>query len=127
MNKKGQVLIAFLLILPVIITLIALLYDIGLIGLTKKNMTDTLKTSIYYGLEHIDEEDVSEKIEYLLNKNIKNIFKREVEIKDRTIKISLIVDVDGNFKNLFKQNIYRIDLKYYGYIENETIKIKEWS
>lgn len=124
MNHKGQVLVAFVMILPVLIILIGMLYDFGNVGLEKRKAVSSIKDTITYGINHIKDENIENKMTNLLKENIKNIEKYKIEIKEDTIKIDLIIKVDGNFKHLFDKNLYRIKLSYQGYIEDGKVKIE---
>lgn len=126
MNRKGQVLVAFLLFLPVMILLISMLYDFGSIGLEKRKAASDIKEAITYGLKNIDDVDIKDKIDNLLINNIDNIEKKEINIKSNIIEITITLKVEGNFEKMFDDNLYKINLKYSGYIENGIIKIKEW-
>ncbi len=124
MNKKGQVLVAFILILPILILFMMMLYDIGNIGFTKKHAKSEIRDVITYGLNNIDKID-SDSLENLLKGKIKNIRKNHIDILENKINIELIIEVDSDFKNIFLKEMYLITLKYTG-VKEENIIIKEW-
>ena len=123
MNKKGQVLVVFIIILPAILLVLGLVYDIGLITYTKKQAKDSIVDAINYGLQNKDNID---DIDYIITSNIKNIKNKNIDINDDQIKVEITFEIDGNFKKLFDSNIYKVDLKVTGYLEDGRIKIREW-
>lgn len=116
MNNKGQSLTAFILIIPIILLVLGLVVDIGLMGIEKRNLSNTLEDVIEYGLKNKDENKIKE----LLYKNIK-----EEDINKLNIKIddNITIDIEVKYDGIFNKIIDSIDLKYVGYIENNKIKI----
>lgn len=123
MNKKGQVLVVFILLIPVFLTLFALVIDLGMLYKEKKHIDSSLKTATNYGLKHITEIDVKDKVETLIYKNINDTSNVDVSIIDNTITTSVKKNYSGIFKLLFKNNIYEIDLSYYGYIDDDNKEV----
>ena len=81
MNKKGQVLVVFVLILPIIILFLGLVIDIGNSLVIKKRYENTLKDIITYNYKTSDgdllviEKNIKKSI-YIYRKNFK-LFQRK--------------------------------------------------
>lgn len=117
MNSKGQSLVIFILILPILLLLFALIWEIGNFGFTINHYETEMKDTIEYGLNNIGSVD-EEKLTNLLKANIKGEIK--VEINNNVIKIN----VKENYEALFNFN-NKFDITYIGYIENGKQIIKK--
>lgn len=117
MGSKGQSLVIFVLILPILLLLFALIWEIGNYSFTINKYEKEIKDTINYGLknkETINEGDLIN----LLKENIEG--KIYIKIDDK-IKIN----VKEEYKALFNlNNNFDIDITYIGYIENEKLIIK---
>lgn len=79
MNNKGQVLVIFVILIPIIILLFTLVIDIGNMYIEKRNINNNLK----YAIEYSNKNNTN--IEEILNKNLDNI---EINYYDEEIKVS---------------------------------------
>lgn len=104
-NNRGQSLVIFVLFLPIVVILLSALFDLGNDLINNAKIEYEIKDTIKYGLNHIEEENVKDKLETLLEKNIDE--KGNVDIDNEVIKISI------------KDKVYT------GYKENNKIVIKE--
>ena len=119
MNNKGQSLVIFVLILPILLLLFALIFELGNYGLTINKYEKEIKEVIKYGLNNIESIN-EEKLTNLLKQNING--KISVEISNKVIK----VNVKEKYDNLFNFNKkFDIDITYVGYIENNKQIIKK--
>lgn len=118
MNNRGQVLVVFILLIPVILALCALIIDLGLFMTKTYKIKQSMKEAITYELNTGD----SEGTRHLLNKNIGN----DYEI---TIGNTVVVRVKGSFKSILgsviNKNIYKYDFRYVGYKIYDEVIIKE--
>lgn len=118
MNKKGQTLVIFILFLPIIAFLIIMIINKSNMYYDKRNMENVIKEAINYGLNNIEDENIENKMQIFIGKNIE--CEKEIIIKDKTIKVTL----KKTSKELKKILGYKdIKITYKGYIENEKIKI----
>ena len=116
MNNKGQSLTTFILIIPIILLVLGFIIDIGLMGIEKRKLSNTLEDVIEYGLKNKDEHKMKELLYENINKE--DINKLDIKIDDK-IKIEIDVKYDG----IFNKVLNSIDLKYVGYIENSKVRI----
>lgn len=122
MNDKGQSLVIFVILLPVILLLMAGIVDIGNFLVEKNSYENEVKSTINYGMKHLDEENIAQKLNDLLDSNIEG--KKQINIENETIKIK----VNAITKSLFSDIIdfdYQIDISYIGYMDNDKIIIKK--
>jgi len=120
MNNKGQALVVFVLVLPIIMLIIAGVMEMGRLSLVKAEYEDSIIDTINYGLDNLDKENVKEKMDLLLDKNISGT--KNIEITEGTIKIHVTSNLDSMFSKLFKKE-YDINLTYRGYIVDGKKKI----
>jgi len=120
MNNKGQALVVFVLVLPLIMLIIAGVMEMGRLSLVKAEYEDSIIDTINYGLDNLDKENVKEKMNLLLDKNISGT--KNIEITEGTIKIHVTSNLDSMFSKLFKKE-YDINLTYRGYIVDGKKKI----
>lgn len=120
MNNKGQVLIVFILLLPLFLMLMVFITDIGLLYTESKKIENNVKEAIEYGLTTNDSE-VKENIDKLLYSNIDNIKSSKVTIENNIITISITKDKKTVFNLFFKNNEIPISITYKGYIDNNKI------
>lgn len=115
MNNKGQALVMFVLILPVLVLLITFLCDMGNFIAEKNKYTNEIKDTIRYSLKKdLNEEE----IKTLLDKNING--EKKIVKENETLKINVQSTVDG----IFIKN-YEINMTFIGYKENEKIIVKK--
>ncbi len=124
LNKKGQVLVAFIIMMPLILMLIVNIIDIGLYGVEKRKIDDSVKSSVRYGLKNISDENIENKIHALLIKNIDGINDNDINI---TVSNNYVkVKVNKKYKPLFKlNNSLNTDISYYGTVNDSKIEIKK--
>ena len=105
LNNKGQSLVMFVVILPVIIMILMMVVDIGKMVNLKSE------------LDNISDDDIQDKIRKLIYKNKLGIDEVKIEIDDGEVDITL---VDGIDLILLKEsNILRVRSSYRGIISDE--------
>ena len=127
MGRKGQVLVGFLLLLPLFLILFVFVVDVGFMKIAERNVENTIKEAITYGLklEQLPEDEKQQKIETILKKNIDSIQTLEVTVTSEEIKVHVVVTRQNLFGTLINQRIYKIDKTYKGYNDQKIRIIKE--
>lgn len=127
MGRKGQVLVGFLLLLPLFLILFVFVVDVGFMKIAERNVENTIKEAITYGLkqEQFPEDEKQQKIETILKKNIDSIQTLEVTVTSEEIKVHVVVTRQNIFGTLINQRIYKIDKTYKGYNDQKIRIIKE--
>ena len=121
MNNKGQSLVLFVLILPILLGIIVLVVDVGRAINEKITINNKIELVITYGLE----DNLSkEKIEELVNYNLENSINK-VTLENNVITINTSTYVEGIISNIVGFKGFNIESQYKGYIENNKNIIKK--
>lgn len=124
MDRKGQVLVGFLLLLPLLLILFVFVIDIGFMKVEERKLENTVKEAITYGLkQESPEEEVQQQVETMIRKNIDNIEFLDTIVTNGNIQVHLSTRQKNVFGIILNQRMYKIEKRYQGYLENETIKI----
>ena len=121
MNNKGQSLVLFILIIPILLGILVLIIDVGNAIYTKNKINNIIEMVIEYGLEKNYQE---EELEKLINYNLKNK-NYQIKINDETIHIKVEDKIDGIISNVIDIESFEILSEYKGYIENNKKVIKK--
>lgn len=113
MNNKGQVLVVFVILLPILLLIFTFVVDIGLLSIEKRKISNNTYDAVEYYLENLDKE----KTMNLLNSNLEDI---KIDIIDEDIYV--IISVEKKYKGIFNI-IYdnKIVVKYKGNKETKDI------
>lgn len=116
MNNKGQSLVLFVVVLPIILMILVLVYDVGKMSLEKNEINNIN----YMVLDSIlDDEDITDdEIKRIIIKNKNDIDKIEIRRDDNKKYITLIAQGDSILPAVNNLKIYRIKSSYVGYVEN---------
>lgn len=138
LNNKGQSLILFLLIIPLLLGIIALVVDVGN-ALSKKGETDNvIEFVLDYGLdknevffenednEYYNEDLVNglDDIKLLLSYNLSDN-ENEVIFEGDAIVISSKTYVEGIFSNILNIKGFKIESQYKGYMNDDKEVIEK--
>lgn len=126
MNNKGQTLVLFVLLLPLIFIFIAMVLETGSLLIIRKQVDDEIKQTIKYGLklEDTDPSEVSDKMKKMLIDNLGSDIKCEIKIATSDIHVEVIKKYHGLFPTIVKQD-YEIKRNFRGYLSNNKIKIEK--
>jgi len=120
MNNKGQVLVSFIILLPLILLLFTIVIDLGFMYIEKRNISNNTRDAVEYYLKNKDNPNVVENTKKLLNKNISDI---EININSDNdyVEITISKNHKGIF-NILKSNS-EISITYKGNKnDNKVIK-----
>ena len=123
LNKKGQTSILFVIMIPLILGLAALVIDIGVIFANKSHLKEVTKTAIRENISNIDS-DTDKKIKQILIKNEVNVDNLEIAINDNRINVKNEISIDSIFGSIIGIKNYKIVEDITGYKENEKIIIE---
>lgn len=132
-NNRGQTLVLFILILPIILSLLLLLINYGILSYEKLKLSNNIKQAIEYGLnlkmtndlnstDYLTNDEIKKRVETLLKENIA-YDSIDITVNDTSIRITLKKKKVGiiNILNIFDN---QINLNYYGSITSGKIKIR---
>ena len=110
MNNKGQTLVIFVIMLPVLILIFTLIVDYGLLSIEKRKISNNTYDALEYYLDNITDTNIKEKTIKLLKNNLKNI---EISIIDNNELIE--IEVKSDYKSLYNTFTHSsISIKYKG-------------
>ena len=118
MNNKGQTLVTFIIILPILLIILALVIDLGFLYMEKRNIDNNVYDSVEYYLNNISDKKIEEKTKKMLNKNIDDIDKIIILEKEDYIEINVSKDIK-NIYSILKHT--EINITYKGIKESKEI------
>ena len=118
MNNKGQSLILFVLIIPLIFLILVFVYDIGNMILLKLELDNINKLTLDYGITNINNENINNELRLLIEKNKKDINYIDINIDNDKIYITLLDTVDTKIDIIKDISIFEIKSSYVGYLSN---------
>lgn len=117
LNNKGQSLVLFILILPILLLVSILVFEIGNVYTSKSELDDINYLVIDYGLDHITETNLEGKLIELIKLNSNDLFYISVNVEDSKINVTTKRKVKGILSKSF--DIFEVVSNYEGYMENE--------
>ena len=122
-NNKGQTLVTFVIMLPIIIILLAAIVDIGYMYMETSKVNSINRLAIDYGLDNLKTDNIDTKITNLVKENDEQLKVKELKIEDSKIKL----EIEKNMKSIFGQVIgiktYKIVSNYEGILEENKKQI----
>ncbi len=125
MNNKGQSLISFVLIIPVVLMILFMVYDIGNMVLLRDELDNINYLVIDYGLDKLDDEKLGNKLDEMIKKNKNDIDSIAISVSDDKIMISLEDKIDNKLSLINKIKVFDVKSNYVGYIENNKKIIRK--
>ena len=92
LNNKGQSLVLFVLIVPILFLILVLVFDVGNALIEKQELDNISYLTIEYGLEHMDEFSIETKMKNIVTKNNNKIENINIVINDDKI---ILTEVDN--------------------------------
>ena len=117
LNNKGQTLVMFVLIIPIILLTLVLIYDVGNAIYEKNRISNTGYLAIEYALDNINIIDENSVVNYII-KNSDNLSNITVTIKDNIVNVSIEKKIEGLFSKNFDFDLTTVKSKYQGTINN---------
>jgi hypothetical protein len=116
LNNKGQSLILFILILPIILLILILVIDVGRMIVLKNELDSISGIALEYGLERLDADDLEIKIKNLIELNIKDIDDIEIVFEEEKIFLNISEKNDGILSGFVNISAFDINVSYVGYL-----------
>ncbi len=118
MNRKGQVLVMFIILLPIFFIIMTLLIDIGNLILTNNEINDVSYIVLEHCLDHLDEEDIIDTSKELLKLNNKELNIESFKIENNRVYLNVDYQVKGIISNIINIKLFDINNKYEAYIKD---------
>lgn len=121
MNNKGQSLVLFVLIIPILIGMMVLVIDVGNAMVIKNKMNGVIEMVIDAAIDgEYNQDEITKLIDYNLEE-----FYNTVKIKDELIEVESCTYVEGVISKVFGFDGFRVVSKYRGYKENNKKVIEK--
>lgn len=117
LNNKGQSLVMFILILPVIILVLVLVVDVGNAIYIKNKLDNVNYLVMDYALDNKNSSNLSEEVITLVNKNMDGISFININNESDYIYISITKKISGIISD--KVIVSEAISKYKGYIKED--------
>lgn len=135
LNNRGQSLILFVIVLPILLIVLVLVVDIGRLMVLKQELDNINEIVLDYGLDNLDNNTVIDfnnndinnldsKLIDLVKLNKNDIDLINVRIENNKIYIELVDRLDGIFSSLIDISIFDIKSSYVGYIDDDNKRIE---
>lgn len=103
MNEKGQTLVLFLFLLPIILILFMGVYQLGNLELEKKKMESAVEETLRYGLLNIEEESIKDSMVEMFQRSFPEISSENITIEIAEDKINMQVEEEYSIIFIDKQ------------------------
>lgn len=113
MNNKGQVLIIFVILLPIFLMILTFIVDLGLLSIEKRKINNNTYDAVEYYLENNNKENTIK----LLENNLKDI-KVDINDTDSYVEISILKKYKGIYNIIYDNEII---VTYRGIKESKEI------
>ena len=122
-NNKGQSLVMCVLIIPILLLILTLVYDVGNAIYEKDRLSNTNYLTIEYGLNNIDTVTEND-LKNLIKQNTSNLKYIYVTIEENQIEIKMEKDAKSIIGKMFNFNLVKIISHYKGKIINNQKEIE---
>ncbi len=123
MNNKGQTLVIFIIMMPIILLIFTLVIDLGYVSKEKIKIDSTLRVIMRNVLEK--ETFSKEMIDDLIEKNELTYDDYKYSYENGLLKINITKNIKSILGKIINTDIYKIEIKLTGYIENDKIIIEK--
>lgn len=121
MNKKGQSLVLFVIILPVILGVLMFIVDLSLANYNTSHLKSVIESNMTVALDKKIKN--SDEIKNAIRDNFDNIESVNVIINEDNLEITAKLKEKFLLANVYKMNFYKLDVTYCGNYHNKSIKM----
>lgn len=125
MNKKGQTLISFVIILPVFILFLAFIVDTGMLLKEKNKLNGTTKTIIKNSYQKRFENDYQDQIIDSFEKNKIPTHHLNLVVQNETISVANEYEIESIFGQIIGIENYKIHLNMTFQVNQDKIILKK--
>ena len=122
LNNRGQTLVLFVMLLPIMLLVMVLVFDIGKSIVEKQKLDNISFMIVSYGIEHSKDDNIEDTLKELVTLNYKDATDVEVLVKDDYVSVNLSGKVKGVFGNLVGKSFFEVRSYYIGNINDKKIK-----
>ena len=119
LNRKGQSLVLFILLLPIMLGIMVLVIDCGNAFVLKSHIDHSLELVLEIALDkEMDDVEISNLLKY----NLEGVNNKLI-VSDKEIKIVSSTEYKGVFSKVFGFSFFPIHSEYVGSIQNDKVVI----
>lgn len=119
MDKKGQTLIIFVILIPIIITMLAIVVDVGILT----HEYEKTRGIIDNGIEIYFEKKRKEEITNILKLNDIPLENLKITETENAIEISIAYQIESLFGKIVNLKNYKIEIQRKGILKEGKVKI----
>ena len=123
LNNKGQSLVMFIVLIPIVLLVFTLVYDVGNAIYEKERLSNTNYMTIEYALDNINNVNENDLIE-LIMKNNSNLSSISVIIDNNVINIKISKNIRGIIGKMFDFDLIEARSEYTGKLTSDGKKIE---
>lgn len=121
-NNKGQTLVMFVMILPILLMIIMMVIDIGKMVQRREELDSINYILVDYGLDNVDLDNLEDKLKEILGKNDKSIDIVKINIDKESLEVEVILRDEVDLLILKDNKLFRVKSDYVGRIvDNKKI------
>ena len=124
MNNKGQSLVLFVILIPILFMILFMVYEVGRMALLKHELNDINHLVIDCVLDKTTNENNTDDIKELNNKNKSDIDNIEVKIEDEKIYVTLEDSISTKVSLIKSSQIFKVKSSYVGYMKEDKKAIE---
>lgn len=124
LNNKGQTLVMFIVIIPILISIMVLVIDLGSAFAKKQELNNVNKLVIEYGLDNLDQENLESDLTSYITMNAKDLSNVKVTVENNTINVTTKAYIDGIISKALNIDGFEIVSEYHGYLSGEEKRIE---
>lgn len=124
MNNKGQSLVLFVILIPILFMILFMVYEVGRMALLKHELNDINYLVIDCVLDKTINENNTDDIKELINKNKSDIDNIEVKIEDEKIYVTLEDSINTKVSLIKSNQIFKVKSSYVGYMKEDKKAIE---
>ena len=124
LNNKGQTLVMFIVIIPILISIMVLVIDLGSAFTKNQELNNVNKLVIEYGLDNLEEENLESDLTSYITMNAKDLSNVKVTVENNTINVTTKAYIDGIISKALNIDGFEIVSEYHGYLSGEEKRIE---
>lgn len=125
LNNRGQSLVLFVILLPILMFILILVIDIGNVIVLKQELGNISELVLDYGLDNFEEENLINELEELIKFNNKDIDLINVYMDEDRLYVLLEDNYNGLLSSFVDISIFKVHTSFVGYIENNKKRIEK--
>lgn len=122
LNNRGQSLVMFVMILPILLMIIMMVIDIGKMVQRREELDSINYILVDYGLDNIELNNLEDKLKEILDKNDKSIDIVKINIDKESLEVEVILRDEVDLLILKDNKLFRVKSDYVGrVVDNKKI------